>query len=72
MASPGGLRGTAASIWEFGFTVPLLINGESGIIAGHSRVLAARKLGMTEVPCIEIAYLTDAQRARTSPTTSWG
>jgi ParB-like chromosome segregation protein Spo0J len=42
--------------------VPLLINGESGIIAGHGRVLAARKLGMTEVPCIEASYLTDAQR----------
>jgi hypothetical protein len=35
--------------------VPLLINGESGIIAGHGRVLAARKLGMTEVPCVSSA-----------------
>ena len=52
----------AASIREFGFTNPVLVDGENGIVAGHGRVLAARKLGMTEVPCIEIAYLTDAQR----------
>ena len=62
----------AGSIREFGFTNPVRVDGEKGIVAGHGRVLAARKLGMTEVPCIEIAYLTDAQRARTSPTTSWG
>jgi len=45
----------AASIPEFGFTNPVLVDGENGIVAGHGRVLAARKLGMTEVPCIEIA-----------------
>lgn len=47
---------------EFGWTNPVLIDGENGIIAGHGRVLAARKLGMTEVPCIELAGLTDTQR----------
>ena len=52
----------AASIREFGWTNPVLIDGENGIIAGHGRVLAARKLGMDEVPCIELAGLTDTQR----------
>jgi hypothetical protein len=40
----------------------VLVDGENGIIAGHGRVLAARKLGMEEVPCIELAGLTDTQR----------
>ena len=53
----------AGSIREFGFTNPVLVDGENGIVAGHGRVLAARKLGLTEVPCIEVAYLTDAQGA---------
>lgn len=53
----------AASIKEFGFTNPILIDGENGIIAGHGRVLAARKLGMDEVPCIELAHLTKAQKS---------
>lgn len=52
----------AASVREFGWTNPVLVDGESGIIAGHGRVLAARKLGMEEVPCIELAGLTDTQR----------
>ena len=52
----------AASIKEFGFTNPVLIDGEGGIIAGHGRVMAARKLGLDVVPCIELAYLTEAQK----------
>ena len=52
----------AASIKEFGFTNPVLIDGDNGIIAGHGRVLAARKLGIGEVPCITLDYLTDAQK----------
>ena len=52
----------AGSIREFGFTAPVLLDGESGILAGHGRVLAARKLGMDQVPCIELAHLTAAQR----------
>ena len=52
----------AASIREFGWTNPLLIDGESGIIAGHGRLLAAVKLGEAEVPCIELAGMTDAQK----------
>jgi DNA modification methylase len=52
----------AASIREFGFTNPVLTDGNNGIIAGHGRVLAARKLGLAEVPVIELAHLTPAQR----------
>ena len=52
----------AASIREFGFTNPVLIDGDGGIIAGHGRVMAARKLGMDKVPCIRLAHLTEAQR----------
>ena len=52
----------AASIKEFGFLNPIIIDGESGIIAGHGRVLAAQKLGMSQLPCIEADHLTDAQR----------
>jgi DNA modification methylase len=52
----------AASIKEFGFTNPILIDGENGIIAGHGRVLAARKLGITDIPCIRLGHLTDVQK----------
>lgn len=52
----------AGSIREFGFCNPVLIDQNGGIIAGHGRVLAARKLGMQEVPCIRLGHLTDVQR----------
>lgn len=52
----------AASIREFGWTNPMLIDGEGGLIAGHGRLLAARKLGMAEVPCIVLDHLTEAQK----------
>lgn len=52
----------AGSIREFGFTNPVLIDGENGIIAGHSRVMAAQKLGLDKVPCIRLDHLTDTQR----------
>ena len=52
----------AASIREFGFTNPVLIDGDGGIIAGHGRVLAARKLKMAAVPVLVLDHLTDAQR----------
>lgn len=52
----------AASIREFGFTNPVLTDGENGIIAGHGRVMAARKLGIDVVPCIELSHLTEAQK----------
>jgi DNA modification methylase len=52
----------AASIKEFGWTNPILVDGENGIIAGHGRLMAARKLSMQEVPVIELAHLSDNQR----------
>jgi len=52
----------AASIKEFGFLNPVIIDAENGIIAGHGRVMAAKKLGMTELPVVEASHLTDAQR----------
>jgi len=52
----------AASIKEFGWTNPILVDGSNGIIAGHGRLMAARKLGFKEVPTIELADLTDTQR----------
>jgi ParB-like chromosome segregation protein Spo0J len=52
----------AASIKEFGFTNPILITGDGSIIAGHGRVMAAKKLNLSEVPCIELDHLSDTQR----------
>lgn len=52
----------AASIKEFGFTNPVLIDADGGIIAGHGRVMAARKLGIEIIPCIELAHLTETQK----------
>jgi DNA modification methylase len=52
----------AASIREFGWTNPILVDGANGIIAGHGRLLAARKLGYTEVPTIELSQLTETQK----------
>lgn len=52
----------AASIKEWGFTTPVLVDEDGGIIAGHGRTLAARKLGMTEVPVLVARGWTDAQK----------
>lgn len=52
----------AASIQEFGWTNPILVGGDGVIIAGHARLAAARKLGMTEVPVIVLGHLTETQR----------
>ena len=52
----------AGSIREFGFTNPVLVDSDDGIIAGHGRVLAAQKLGMEKIPCIRLAHLTEAQK----------
>src|SRR6185369_9338456 len=51
----------AASIREFGWTNPILIRPDMVVIAGHARLLAARKLGLAEVPTIELSGLTEAQ-----------
>lgn len=52
----------AASIKEFGFNNPVLVDGEGTIIAGHGRVMAARKLGLNEVPAIKLGHLTENQK----------
>lgn len=52
----------AASIREFGFLNPIIIDGDRGIISGHGRVMAARILGLDSLPCIEASHLTEAQR----------
>jgi hypothetical protein len=51
-----------ASIREFGFTNPILIDGESGIIAGHGRLEAAKRLGLEKVPVVELTHLTPNQK----------
>jgi hypothetical protein len=52
----------AASIREFGWTNPVLVDGSNGIIAGHGRVLAARKLGLERAPVIELAHMSEPQK----------
>lgn len=52
----------AASIKEFGWTNPVLVDGDGTIIAGHGRLMAARKLGMTKAPVIRLEHLTEAQK----------
>ena len=52
----------AASMAEFGWTVPCLVAGDGELIAGHGRVLAATQLGLTEAPVIVLGHLTEAQR----------
>jgi len=60
--SPEQVTQIAGSIREFGFTNPILIDNDNGIIAGHGRVMAASKLGLAKVPCIRLAHLTDTQK----------
>ena len=52
----------AASIKEFGFLNPIIVDGDNGIIAGHGRVMGAKKLGIEELPCIDASHLTEAQK----------
>jgi ParB family chromosome partitioning protein len=52
----------ASSIREFGFLNPIITDGQNGIVAGHGRVLAAQKLGLKELPCVEASHLTEAQK----------
>lgn len=58
----GQIAAIAASLREFGFCNPVLIDEGNGIIAGHGRVLAARKLDMDRVPCVRLSHLSDTQR----------
>ena len=60
--TPEQVAQIASSIKEFGFTNPVLIDSEKGIIAGHGRVMGAQKLGLKEVPTIEVTGWTDAQK----------
>ena len=52
----------AESIRQFGFNSPILIDDDNGVIAGHARLAAARKLGLDTVPCVRLSHLNDAQR----------
>src|SRR3979411_257997 len=60
--SDGQVAQIAASIAEFGFNNPILVDTKAGIIAGHGRLLAARKLQLAEVPVIVLDHLTEAQQ----------
>lgn len=60
--SDAQLTQIAASIAEFGFNNPILVDTKSGIIAGHGRLLAARKLGLKEVPVIVLDHLSEPQK----------
>ncbi|SIR09149.1 DNA modification methylase [Paracoccus thiocyanatus] len=60
--SPDQVAQIAASIAEFGFTNPILIGADGVIIAGHGRLMAARQLGLAEVPVIRLAHLSEVQR----------
>lgn len=60
--SPQQVDKIAASIREFGFLNPIIIDADNGIIAGHGRVMAAQKLGLANVPVIEASHLSEAQR----------
>lgn len=60
--SAAQIRQIAASISEFGFTNPVLIDADNGIIAGHGRVMAAGQLNLKTVPCIRLGQLTEAQK----------
>ena len=60
--SPEQVAQIAASIKEYGFTNPVLIDANNTLIAGHGRVMAAQSIGLPTVPAIRLAHLTDAQR----------
>jgi len=60
--SPEQVAQIAASIAAFGFNAPILVDSNAGIVAGHGRLLAARKLGLSEVPVVVLDHLTETQR----------
>ena len=60
--TPEQIAKIARSIEVFGFTNPILVDGEKGIIAGHARLKAAQKLGLAEVPTIELRWLSPVER----------
>jgi DNA modification methylase len=60
--TPEQIAQVAASMREFGWTNPILVGADNDVLAGHARLLAARQLGMEEVPVIQLGHLSDAQR----------
>jgi DNA modification methylase len=60
--TPEQITQIAASMREWGWTNPILVGADNDLLAGHARLLAARQLGMTEVPVIQLGHLTEAQR----------
>jgi ParB-like chromosome segregation protein Spo0J len=52
----------AASIRDFGFTNPILIDSKQGIITGHGRLAAAKEISLEKVPCIDLSHLTEEQK----------
>ena len=62
--TPAQVAKVAASIKEFGWTNPILVGAADDIVAGHARLMAARKLDLPAVPVIVLAHLSAAQRAR--------
>ena len=60
--SPQQVAQIAAAIREWGWTNPILVGADNDIIAGHARLLAARQLGLNEVPVILLGHLSEAQR----------
>src|SRR5271165_3292154 len=60
--SPEQIAQIAASIVEFGFNAPILVASDAGIVAGHGRLLAARKLGLAECPVVVLDHLSETQR----------
>lgn len=63
--SESQVKKIAASVKEFGFNNPVLIDKDNGIIAGHGRVMAAELLKLDSVPCVRLEHLTDTQNALT-------
>lgn len=60
--SPEQVQEIAASIVQFGFNNPVLVDAEGGIVAGHGRVMAAQKLGLDRVPIVRLGHLTETQK----------
>lgn len=61
------VRRIADSISAFGFNIPVLVDASNGIVAGHGRVLAAKRLGLKEVPTIALDHLNEAQHRALVP-----
>lgn len=60
--SPEQIKKLRASLREFGFINPVIIDRKYNVIAGHGRIMAAKEEGITEVPCVYVDHLTEAQR----------